>query len=248
MSEPTPIAGVHLFEFVRSSERVVVLVSVHRWQRFSRALGEELRQEHPDIALGTVDLTDLLTAGGPALRFLHQGLYECGAPSALGVLPGYCLFVRGRMLAWDAGLPAFADVAAIARSALLGALWAGVTRDVTFVGQALHLAADQASGERVAARFRRVSAEEPTSRGAREPQPPPPREDLYWAYQVLGVGPSATDREVQDAWRRRQKESHPDHAAQDPAEFERRSRLSAEINRARDIITEHRAGGARRAS
>lgn len=250
MAEATPIEAAHLFEFVRGSERAVVLVSAHRWQRFSAALGRALQQHHPEIALGTVDLTDLLLKGGAALRFLHQGFYQCGAPSALGVLPGYCLFVHGRMLAWDAGLPAFGDIAAIARSALLGVVWSGVTRDLGFVGQALHVAADQVSGDRVAAHFQRVAEEGPTARGPEgaAPPPPPPREDVYWAYQVLGVGPEASDREVQEAWRRRQKESHPDHAAGDPAEYERRSRVSAEINRARDVIMEYRAGGARRAS
>jgi len=247
VSEATPIDGGRLFEFVGSAEWAVLLVSAHRWQRFSPALGREMRRDHPEAALGTVDLTDLLVRGGNGLRFLHQGFYECGAPSVLGVLPGYCLFLRGRMLAWDAGLPAVDDVAAIARSALLGAVWSGVTRDVAFVGHALHMAADQASGERVAARFRVVAA---AGQGARAPNaaPPPPREDVYWAYQVLGVGPTATDREVHEAWRRRQKESHPDHAAGDPAEFARRTKLSAEINRARDIIMEFRASGPRRAS
>jgi curved DNA-binding protein CbpA len=60
------------------------------------------------------------------------------------------------------------------------------------------------------------------------------------------VLPTATDREIHEAWRKRRKQNHPDHAAQDPAEFARRSRFSAEINRARDIIENHRSGGARR--
>ena len=63
---------------------------------------------------------------------------------------------------------------------------------------------------------------------------------------MLGVLPTATDREVHDAWRRRRMQNHPDQAAGDPAEFERRSRLSADINRARDIIMDHRSGRARR--
>ncbi len=248
MSEPIRIDGAHLFEFIGDAELAVVLVSGHRWQQFSRALGQELRQEDPDVALGTIDLTDLVIAGGPALRFLHQGLYRCGAPSAFGVLPGYYLFRRGRMLAWDAGLPGFADVGAIARSALVGAIWSSVTRDAAFVGHALHVAAEKAAAQGTAVRFRLAIAEESAPREARDHDPAPPREDVYWAYQVLGVAPMATDRDVHDAWRRRQKEHHPDHAAQDPVEFARRTRLSAEINRARDVIFEHRGRGARRAA
>jgi hypothetical protein len=248
MSEPVPIDGARLFEFIGGAETAVVLVSVHPWQAFNRALQQELQAELPDVALGTVDITDLVIRGGPALRFLHQGLHRCGAPTAFGVLPGYCLFRGGRMLAWDAGLPDFADVAANARSAVLGALWSSVTHDASFVGHALHMAAEQVAAQHTAARFRRAIAEENEPRNAGGRDPSPPRDDVYWAYQVLGVSPSATDREVHDAWRRRQKENHPDHAAQDPVEFERRTRVSAEINRARDIILEFRAGGPRPAA
>ncbi len=248
MSEPVTIDGAHLFEFIGGAELAVVLVSVHPWQRFSRALIQDLRKELPDVALGTVDMTDLVIRGGAALRFVHQGLYRCGAPSAFGVLPGYCLFRGGRMLAWESGLPDFADVSAIARSVVLGAIWSSVTRDAAYVGHALKIAAEEVAAQRTAARFRRAISEEDEPREPRDHDAAPPRDDVYWAYQVLGVSPAATDSEVHDAWRRRQKASHPDHAAQDPVEFERRTRLSAEINRARDVILEHRKGGPRRAA
>ena len=75
-----------------------------------------------------------------------------------------------------------------------------------------------------------------------------PVDDVFWAYQTLGVLPTATDREIHEAWRRKRRETHPDHAAGDAAEFERRSRLSRDLNRARDIIAAYRSGGARRAS
>jgi len=152
------------------------------------------------------------------------------------------------MLAWDAGLPMFGDVEAMARSALLGAVWSGVTRDLTFVGQALQAAAEQIAGERVAARFRHVAAEREARGRASTQAGAPPVDDLFWAYQILGVPPTATDREVHDAWQGRRKEDHPDLAAGDPVEFERRSRISADVNRARDIILEHRSGRTRRAS
>jgi curved DNA-binding protein CbpA len=63
---------------------------------------------------------------------------------------------------------------------------------------------------------------------------------------MLGVLPTATDREVHDAWRRRRMEHHPDRASHDRAEFDRLSRLSADINRARDVIVAYRSGGASR--
>jgi hypothetical protein len=234
-AEPTPVQPAGLFDFIGGHGLAVVFLSVHPVHRFNPVLGERLRQEHGDIGLATIDLRALILTAGPALPFLHQGLRGCGAPSSFGVLPGYWLFRGVEMLAWDAGLPALDDVAAIARSALLGALWSGVTRNVAFVGQAVQVAAEELAAQRVAFTFRHaVSREAP--RAARADS------DYYWACQVLGVSPTATDQEVHEAWRKRRMDCHPDHTAHDPGEFERRSRVSADINRARDVIVEHRGG------
>jgi len=248
VTEPIPVDAAGLFDFLGGAGLKVLLISLHRVHTFNRVLSRQLAVDHETIALGTIDLYELVATGGPGLRFLHQGLRDCGAPASFGVLPGYCLFRGTEMLAWDAGLPVFADVEAMARSALLGAIWSGVTRDITSVGQALHAAAEQLAGERVAARFRSVAAERETNRRASATTDAPPVDELFWAYQVLGVLPAASDREVHDAWQRRRKEHHPDLAAGDAAEFDRRSRISADINRARDIIVAHRSGQTRRAS
>jgi hypothetical protein len=248
VAEPISVAAADLFEFVRQSELAVVLVSLHRLHVFNSALARQLLEDHDSIALGTIDIGDLLTSGGPGLRFLHQGLRRCGAPAAFGVLPGYYLFRSGALVAWEAGLPTLADATNIARSAMLGAVWSGVSRDVSFISQALRLAADHSAAQRVAATFRYVIDHPPASdQSANEPDAPPV-DDVFWAYQMLGVLPTASDREVHEAWRRKRREVHPDLAGDDAAEFERRSRISRELNRARDIIIAYRSGHARRAS
>jgi DnaJ domain len=238
--DPTPLDAAHVFDFIRESELAVIFVSVHRLHTFNGALSQQLVSEHNAIAIGSIDLGTLLVSGPSVLRFLHQGLRNCDAPAVFGVLPGYYLFRSGELLAWDAGLPVFADIAALGRSALLGAVFSGIGSDLTLIGHALHVAADQVAAERLAWLFREAMASE---RAYRQP----PREtsstrvdELYWAYQVLGVLPTATDREIHDAWRRRRAETHPDHAVGDPTEFERRSRLSRDINHARDVIVNHR--------
>ncbi len=249
MKRPTPIDTARFFEFLQDSDLAVVFVSAHPLHRFNRALARQLAKEHEGIAIGSIDLGRLVLSGPSVLRFLHQGLRACGAPSAFGVLPGYHLFRSGEMLAWDAGLPALDDVAALARSALLGAVWSGVSSDWTFVRQAVQFAADQAAAERIASKFRQAAAgarvHREHGRGAAEA---PPVDELYWAYQVLGVLPTATDREVHEAWRRRRAEVHPDLAGDDPLEFDRRSRLSRDINHARDVIVNQRYPGTRGAT
>jgi hypothetical protein len=240
VTEPTPLDASRLFDFIRGSELAVVFVSAHPLHTVNRALSRRLCAEHMGLTIGTVDLRGLLGSGPLVLRFLHQGLRNCGAPSAFGVLPGYHLFRGGEMLAWDSGLPGFDDVTALVRSALLGAVWSGISSDATFIRQALSLAADQVAAERIVLVFRQAVAGERAEREPRREADTPPLDELYWAYQVLGVVPTATDREVHEAWRRRRAEAHPDHACGDAAEFERRSRIARDINQARDIIVNHR--------
>jgi hypothetical protein len=153
------------------------------------------------------------------------------------------------MLAWDAGLPAFADIAGVFRGTLLGVIWSGLTNDVSFVAQALRFASDHVAAQRVVLHFREAAAR-PRRQTAPPPgsAPPPQFDDLRWAYQTLGVPSTATDSDVHLAWRRKRIENHPDHAGADRAEFDRRCRISVEINRARDIIIASRADHGRRAA
>jgi hypothetical protein len=266
MPEPEPISvdPAQLFDFVADPGLAVLFVSVHPAHRFNRALSQRLASQHPDtVTFGSIAFMDLVLSGGPALPFLQQGLEACGGPSAFGVLPGYWLVRRSEVLAWDLGLPTAADARTMAHGALLGAIWSGLTRNLSFVAQALRLAADEVAAQRMAVAFRAatMAADQPewrrpppASGPSRPPpgSPHPPRppwttdDELLRAYQTLGVSPAATDQEVQQAWRRRRVELHPDGAARDPAEFARRSRISVELNRARDVIFAHRGGTAGR--
>jgi|SRR5215471_669323 len=237
-----------LFDFIRDSKLALLFVSAHSLHTVNHVLCRRLESEHAGLSTRTATLVSLLHSGPSVLRFLHQGLRSCGAPAAFGVLPGYYLFRSGVMLAWDAGLPGFTDVSALAQSALLGAVWSGVSNDLTFIRQALFLAADQTAAERIARLFGQAIEDASRQREADRGTNAPPADELYWAYQILGVVPTATDREVHDAWRRRRAEAHPDHAGSDPVEFERRSRVSRDINLARDIIVKHRHPNSRGAT
>jgi DnaJ-domain-containing protein 1 len=248
VTEPTTIAAAGFFEFIRGNRLAVILVSIHPIHTFNTALATELAADPGDVALGTIELADLITSGGPALRYLHEGLHRCGAPTTFGVLPGYYLFRSGALIGWETGLPTIADGMAIAKSALLGAVWSTVIRDTSFLTSALRFASDQAAGQRVAAVYRYAINNPATDRDDTGQPSRAPVDDVYWAYQVLGVLPTASDREVYEAWRRKRREAHPDLAAGDTTEFERRSRISQDINRARDIIVNYRSGGTRKAS
>jgi hypothetical protein len=239
MSEPVAVEPSRLLEFVGRPSLTVVFVSVHAAHSFNRSVCHYFGDE---VVYGEVPFVELILSGGPALPVLHQGLLACGGPATYGVLPGYWLFRSGEVLAWDAGLPSVGDARAVARSALLGAVWSSLTRNLAFIGQALRFASEEVTAQRVVVAFRAAAA-------ARRPashRPPPreswtPADELSRAYQVLGIRPDASDQEVHAAWRKRRVENHPDRAASDPAEFARLSRFSAILNRARDVIMSHRA-------
>lgn len=239
MTQAHPIAGARLLEFIGDSGAAVVLVSVHRRHTFNATLARHLAKKDTEIRLGIVNVLDLLATGGGAVPFLIAGLAARGTTTSFGVLPGYYLFSNGRMLAWDAGLPSRADGETIAGGLLLGTIWTGVTRDFSFIAQALHLAADETGAQRVAARFNNLLANDSGHGAHTREYRSSPRTDIGWACATLGVGPNASEREIQQAWRRLRIAHHPDHA-RDRADFERRSQLSVEINHARDILLRRR--------
>jgi hypothetical protein len=250
MGQPVPIDPARFFEFVGSAPVVVVFVSIHPLHAVNPALSGHLAGDGDDeVRFGTVPLAELMLASAGALPYLHQRLRACGAPSFFGVTPGYWLFHGGEMIAWQSGLPAAGDLKAIARSGLLGVIWSGLSRNISFLGEAFQLAASEAAAQRVAGVFRQAVADHRAGRRApfAEDAAGSPDEILR-AYRMLGLRPDASDAEVNEAWRKRRMETHPDRAGEDPAEFERRNRMSAEINLARDVILNQRARPGRRAT
>lgn len=239
MSEPVSVDAAHFFEFIDRPGLAVLFVSVHPRHTFSDALARQLASEHPDIALGTISVIDLMSSGGAAAAYLNEGFRACGV-STVGALPGYCLFRQAQMLAWDSGLPSLAELEVFGRSALVGVVFSGLTNNLSFIVQAMQVAFDQTAAHRVSRVFREAAAQR-TYRRSGSSSSAPAADEVQWAYDVLSVRPTATDREVHQAWRRLRIEMHPDAAAGDRAEFERRSRRSVDINRARDIIAAHRA-------
>lgn len=245
MTEPIEIQPAGFFEFVARRGLVVVFVAMHPMHPFNSALPRHLADTG---TIGRVELPEL-AAEIPVLLYLRDGLRSLGVTHVFEVMPGYYSFVDGRLLAWDSGLPGREDLDLVLRASLLGLVAYAITRNPMLIARATQLGAREAAALRMADAFRACEAEYRSNPWASGPPPPPPNpaDELLNAYRLLGVDPSASDREVNTAWRKLQTELHPDHVAGDPGEFERRSRLATEINRARELIRAHRSR-ARRAA
>jgi hypothetical protein len=232
------------FDFVGQSNPCVVFLSIHPLHPFNEALPQRLASSFDgmDVLIASLSLPQLVLSRSPILSFLQVAASDLPKLERWGCLPGYYLACDSQLLAWQSGLPAGADKTLLIGGALLGATCYAITRNLEVLGRSLRLSMDEASARRMADSFRHAF-----ERHRREPREAPrarstvTADDLSHAYQLLELSPDATDEDVNRAWRRLRAQHHPDHAHGDAREFERRTRLSRDLNHARDLILEQRA-------
>lgn len=242
MSDVVSLDEATFYDFVAAPTPNIVFLAVHAVHPFNPALSARLEQAGVEgLRFGTVVLFELLSGRAPLLRFLAQAKAEL-TPHSPGAHPGYYLFAEGRLLAFDTGLPLRADLHHVLRGAALGSALYGFTRQIVQAVEVLVAAVSGPVAERIAARFASAfAAHQAEPRGPRAAGAEPNEHELAWAYQLLGVPAAASDAEVNRAWRKLRLTWHPDRAGGDRDEFERRSRISRDLNRARDLIFAHRA-------
>jgi hypothetical protein len=245
--EPKRLNEASFFEFVADRAPRVVFLSCHRVHTFSDALPERLRDAGVEaVSFGSLTLFELFHQQS-VLEFLARSKAGIAAPYP-GVLPGYYLFFESELLAYDAGMPARADVNHLLRGAALGAVLYGTTGRPAHILSSLVGAANGAVSQRLARDFAQAVAARGSGPRQAESNPSNPSEsELHWAYRTLGVEPNASDAEVNQAWRKLRATHHPDHAGADAEEFARRSLRSRELNHARDLIFAYRTGQRRAA-
>jgi len=227
------LSPASFLDFVQAPGPAVVYVSLRFGLPLNRTLLPRLARLEEPVRVGQVELLRLARENRVAVGMLRAALQQLGLRRRY-VPPGYYFFDRGRLLAWESGLPSPGDARRIVRGALLGLVWSAVQKRVSLIGRGLDLSAEDAIAKRMTSTFRRALVEQ----RARRPsvRPPAPLDELSAAYALLGIAQTASPQAVRDAWRRKLVESHPDRAAQDPLEHARRTRRAAEINRAYHLI------------
>lgn len=85
--------------------------------------------------------------------------------------------------------------------------------------------------------LRRIIEELNASHAQKQQRPPQVDGAVAWAYQTLGVSPSASNEEIKAAYRRAIRQVHPDRFARAPADQQRwAAQRAQEINRAYAIL------------
>lgn len=244
MSAPERLRPARLLEFVHRPGASVIHLWLGPTPRFNQALPRWLSATGVRARFARVGLFELLRKSPATAQHLFRALLVCDAPSRVGVLPGYYLFDQGELLTWESGLLHASEAKDLVRHALSGAMWTALTRTFVLSGGRVEVSAEDVVARRIALTFlRALSARRRVHEHKTYASSPPPAGvggELGWAYALLEVAPGASDREVKQAWRRRRVENHPDLFAHDPEERARRTHLSADLNRAWDVIRTHR--------
>jgi len=240
-----PLRPDALVDFLSGEGPAVLYVQPSPALPFNPLLASQLRRDLPALRCGALLLSAALEAGGGALVLLqHLCVAEGRGPRRL--LPGYFLFQSGgRLLCYEGALPALGDLPALAAGGIVGWAAAQVLGRPKLFARALWATAQMGPAQRVSRRFVAALGEAPAGDTASPPPPPPPppRSDLDRAYRILGVSPRAPLEEIHAAWRRLRAQHHPDLVVDDPAEYARRTRTSAELNWAWALIRNARRAG-----
>jgi hypothetical protein len=236
MSRTVGLTEGSFFSFVSKESVSVVFLAAHRAHAFNEALLEQISRMVGPVPFGCLTLTELSISHSAALEFLAS--VKGKEQTAAVVVPGYYLFRGNKLLAHDLGLPCASEFPRLLRKALRAVAfprWG----ESSGLAHSLFVAANQVAAPRIARRFveaMRASQDETARTRERVPSP----EELHWAYGALGVRDRDTEATVNEAWRQLRALNYPDHALGDTLEVQRRTVISRDLNRARDVIRAHR--------
>lgn len=233
------VTSNNLKAFITSKPVAILYASSDGGVSFNGSLKSGLEQHFKlQLALGAIN-NETVDYVNPVINFLiTKEMPRLGLPVSQAFIPGYYLFRNGLLIAYHPGTFDISklsegqqNVMAITAAGIM-LLSALLTKDLGFTLQSLGQSAQLATGMNILEFFRRFSTAYNTT-DTRPAQLLVYKTELERAYQLLGVSPLASDKEINSARKDQLKQYHPDKSLTDK---EARTQITVEINRAYDFI------------
>lgn len=228
------------FEKFINSRKLCVLFSYNGIGfGFNKYLKQQLEKKYKSlVATGTQDLSKVDYKSAKISDFVKTWIPNIGLPPTNSIYPGYYLFKDGVLVAYHPGTmdPKYADPKVDGFITLFNAtvaLLIGIFEKDAKKGFQFFVEGILATNGLKVFQFFEQSLKEKNSNYSRAKQQTVYEDELSKAYKILGVQPNASDEEIKRSWKRMIKEHHPDKSQKDK---EARTKLSAEINNAYQLI------------
>ena len=243
IEEQNEIVTSTLSNFIRSQEICVLRANLSSILGFNIVLQLHLKQEFQGkINIGWIDLTKVNHKEAIIKEFLKEWMPKIGLPSTHSILPGYYLFKNGKLVAYHPGTieqtKANLQEQGIATiiSAFAGIIVGLVAKDASKGMEAFIHGMEAPPSLKVFEFFKKILGATNSSY-SQQKQKIVYDDELLNAYRILGVSPDVSDKDLKKAWIKLIVKFHPDKSQTD---IEERTRISAEINNAYDLIVKSR--------
>lgn len=242
-TEPIQIFSADFFHFINSNKITVIKAGLEEVLDFNATLNSQLNQFYKDtIKIGYINIESLDYADEFVRSLIGEKMINIGLESSDKMSPGYYLFKNSRLVAYH---PGTFDISKLDPQVQKATLWTGVALAViagfsnnSFASALLTFSAtmDASTGMNISKFFKEVLESKDEVDILRK-QKRIFLSEIEKAYEFLKVSESASDDEVKKAWKTMQKEFHPDGSITD---IEKRTKISARINEAYELIVNHR--------
>lgn len=231
-------------KFISSNTICVLSAYARPGLGFNKVLRSKLENEFADsITTGEMDISKMNYRSKVIQDFIKNSMSQIGLTAIDSILPGYYLFKDGILRAYHPATidPSKIDTRVHGIAALFGALAGvivGVVEKNVTKGFDVFLEATEAP---VSLNVFQFFIEILGAKGksySQQRQQFVYNEELNNAYNLLKVPPTATDGEITKAWKKLQRENHPDFH---PTDVEARTKFCAELNNAYELIRKSRS-------
>lgn len=247
MSDIVELTLPDIPSLIHSSPLVVIRASIWPQQDFNKTFLEMFKGKYPaNCRFGWINIAEI-DFKKPFVKFIADAwLKSIGLSSSNGVPPGYYLFKDGVLVGMH---PGTVDWSQDKTTIKVGVGIIGITSLLSQKMDYFSLIKtvfDVNPAQRIMDFFNEVLAYISSREAKRQQdkqrkhQQRTIKDDLKRAYSILGVSPTASNKEVQNARKRAAKKVHPDNYTNDPEMCERMTQVMAQINNAYDLIAKER--------